>query len=58
MRKYKVVFSERAKKALKKMDKSTAYIIFSWLKKNIDGCENPRIHGKGLVENKSRQVEI
>ena len=25
------------------------------VRKNIEGCENPRIHGKGLVENKSGQ---
>ena len=25
------------------------------LEKNIQNCENPRLHGKGLVENKSGQ---
>lgn len=52
---YKILFTEKAKKQLKKLDKHTAALIIGWLEKNIEGCENPRIHGKGLVENKSGQ---
>ena len=52
---YKVIFTERAKKQLKKLDKHIAALIIGWLEKNIQNCENPRIHGKGLVENKSGQ---
>lgn len=55
---YKVVFTDRAKKQLKKLDKYTAALIIGWLSKNIEGCENPRIHGKGLIENKSRTMEV
>ena len=47
--KYKIVFTERATKQLKKMDKYTSSLIIGWLEKNVDGCENPRIHGKGLT---------
>ena len=47
---YKVIFTERAKKQLKKLEKH-----IGWLEKNIQNCENPRLHGKGLVENKSGQ---
>lgn len=53
--KYKVVFTERAKKQLRKLDKYTASLLLGWLEKNINNCENPRIHGKGLAENKSGQ---
>lgn len=53
--KYKIVFSERALKQLKKIDKHIASLIIGWLEKNIKGSENPRIHGKGLVENRSGQ---
>lgn len=53
--KYKVLFTDRAKKQLKKLDKHTSALIIGWLEKNIQGCDNPRIHGKGLVENKSEQ---
>lgn len=52
---YKVIFAERAKKQLKKLEKHIAALIIGWLEKNIQNCENPRLHGKGLVENKSGQ---
>lgn len=52
---YKIVFTERAMKQLKKLDKHTAALIFGWLEKHIEGTTNPRIHGKGLVQNKSGQ---
>lgn len=55
MKKYKVVFTERAKKQLKKLDNHIRTLIIGWLEKNIDNCENPRIHGKALVENKIGQ---
>ena len=53
--KYKVVFSNRVIKELKKMDKHTSALIIGWIEKNLEGCENPRIHGKGLIENRSGQ---
>ena len=52
---YKVIFAERAKKQLKKLEKHIAALIIKKKKKNIQNCENPRLHGKGLVENKSGQ---
>lgn len=52
---YKVEFTERAKKDLKKLDKYTASLILGWVRKNLEGCENPRLHGKGLVANRSGQ---
>lgn len=51
--KYEVIFSDSALKQLKKLDKYTAKLIMSWIKKNLIGCENPRVHGKGLTNNKS-----
>ena len=53
--KYKVVFTDRAKKQLKKFDKHISALILGWLEKNIEGSKNPRIHGKGLLENRSGQ---
>lgn len=35
------------------MDASVRRIIVAWLLKNIDRCENPRVHGKGLSADKS-----
>ena len=53
--KFEIVFTEKAKKQLKKLEKYTASLIIGWLEKNIQGCKNPRLHRKGLVENKSGQ---
>ena len=50
---YHVEFSQRALKDIKKLDKSTAALILGWIRKNLEGCENPRIHGKGLTANHS-----
>ena len=52
---YKVEFTEKAKKFLKKTDKSTAKLITAWIRKNLENCENPRLHGKGLTSNRSGQ---
>lgn len=52
---YKVVFTDKAKKQLKKLDRPTSALIIGWLEKNIENCENPRMHGKGLAENRSGQ---
>ena len=52
---YKVEFTQRALKDLKKLDKQTAALILGWVRKNLEGCENPRQHGKGLTSNRSGQ---
>lgn len=53
--KYHVEFTKEALKQLKKMDISNASLILGWIRKNLENCENPRIHGKGLVANRSGQ---
>ena len=53
--KYKVAFTDRAIKQLKKLDKQTSALIIGWIEKNLEGCENPRIHGKGLTANRIGQ---
>lgn len=55
MKKYSVVFSSTARKNLKKLDKHTASLILGWVRKNLEGCENPRMYGKGLTGDKSKQ---
>ncbi len=52
---YRVELTDKAIKALKKMDKPTAKLITSWMMKNLQDCENPRQHGKGLTSNRSGQ---
>ena len=53
--KYKVVFTDRAIKQLKKLDKHISSLIIGWIEKNIEGCENPRQHGKSLTGDKIGQ---
>ena len=48
---FKVEFTERAVKQLHKLDKQKFLIIVNWIKKNLEGCENPRLHGKALTAN-------
>ncbi len=45
---YKIVMTKKAVKALRKIDKLDATLIYKWLNKNIDGCLDPRIYGKAL----------
>ena len=50
---WRLVFSKRADKKLSKMDPGVRRVIVAWLLKNIDGCIDPRAHGKGLTANRS-----
>ena len=52
---YHVEFTKDALKQLKKMDKQSASLILGWIRKNLENCENPRIHGKGLTATRSGQ---
>ncbi len=51
--KYHVEFTKDALKSLKKLDKYTALLITAWIRKNLEGCEDPRAFGKGLTANRS-----
>ncbi len=55
MKKYKVETTDRFEKEFKKLDKRTMKIIKSWINKNLLGCEDPRMWGKGLTANRSGQ---
>lgn len=48
---YQVVFTDKALKVLKKLDRSVSRMLLAWIKKNLEGCDNPRIHGKALTGN-------
>ncbi len=52
---YRVEFTKSALKYLKNLDKQTASLILGWIRKNLEGCENPRVHGKALAANRSSQ---
>lgn len=48
---YRVEYTSAALKQLTKMDRFDARLIVSWIDKNLEGCEDPRVHGKGLTAN-------
>lgn len=52
MKKYYVRYSKRAIKELNKLDKYTKQLIYAWITKKLDGCENPRSFGKSLSADK------
>ena len=52
---YRVELTDRVIKQLKKIDKHTSALIIGWIEKNLDECENPRMHGKGLTANRTGQ---
>lgn len=53
--KWQVVLSKEAMKQLKKMDVHTASLLTGWMRKNLEGCEDPRLHGKALTANRVGQ---
>ena len=48
MKKYNVEYDPHVMKKLSKLDASVRKRIKSWIDKNLEGCENPRVHGKAL----------
>ncbi|MCL1879634.1 MAG: type II toxin-antitoxin system RelE/ParE family toxin [Actinomycetia bacterium] len=44
---------DAAAKVISKMDPYDRRLVLSWIDKNLDGCENPRQHGSGLVGTRS-----
>ena len=52
---YRVEYSKRATRELKKLDRYTRQMIYSWISKNLVGCEDPRRRGKGLTADRRGQ---
>lgn len=52
---WRLEYSKKALRQLRKMDPRQRAIVLLWMDKNIDGCDDPRIHGKGLTANRSGQ---
>ena len=48
---YHVEFSKLALKQLQKLDRRTTALVLGWIRKNLEGCDNPRAHGKPLTDN-------
>ena len=52
---YTVEYTSHALKQLKKLDPRTSALIVGWIGKNLDGCADPRAHGKALTSNRAGQ---
>ena len=52
---YRVEYSKRATRELKKLDRYTRQMIYSWISKNLVECEDPRRRGKGLTADRRGQ---
>ena len=52
---YSLVFSKEADKQISKLDPGVRRMILKWLDKNVDGCIDPRSHGKALIANRAGQ---
>ncbi|MCL2881971.1 MAG: type II toxin-antitoxin system RelE/ParE family toxin [Coriobacteriia bacterium] len=46
---YQVEFSQRASKALSKIDPPNKQLIVSWIEERLEGCSDPRRYGKSLT---------
>ena len=53
--KYTVETTPKFEREFRKLDKYTQRMLKAWILKNLEGCENPRVHGKGLPANRSGQ---
>ncbi len=52
---YRVETTARFDKEFKKLDRYTQKMVKAWIEKNLIGCDDPRLHGKGLTANRSGQ---
>ena len=52
---YSVETTTRFDREFKKLDRYTQRMIKAWIEKNLVGCADPRVHGKGLTANRSGQ---
>ncbi len=50
---YRLECSEKAHNELLKLDHYLARTIYAWLRKNLDGCEDPRAQGEPLSKDSS-----
>ena len=54
-KRYAVDYTQAAAKALSKLDKQVASMIYDWIGANLVGCSNARAHGKALAGGLSGQ---
>lgn len=52
---YSVETTSRFDKEFKKLDRYTQLMIKAWISKNLEGCADPRQHGRSLTANRNGQ---
>ncbi len=52
---WRVETTARFDREFKKLDRYTQKMLKAWIEKNLEGCTDPRAHGKGLTANRSGQ---
>ena len=52
---YRVETTPRFDREFKKLDRYTQRMVTAWIDKNLEGCIDPRAHGKGLTASRSGQ---
>ena len=53
--KFRVETTARFDKEFKRLDRYTQRMLKAWIEKNLVDCEDPRVHSKGLVANRTGQ---
>ncbi|MGT2625490.1 type II toxin-antitoxin system RelE family toxin [Streptococcus thoraltensis] len=48
---YRIEYSKKAQKQIKKLDKQIQRLLFAWIDKHLEGTDNPRANGKDLTGN-------
>lgn len=48
---YQIIYTEKALKSFKKLDKTQSLFIIMWIEKNLVNCEDPRLKGKAIKGN-------
>lgn len=46
---YRVDYTDKVQKQFSKLGSNSSEMIRKWIHKNLDGTDNPRLHGKPLV---------
>ena len=55
MKEFHVEYLPSAAKALGKLDPAISRMIVLWVRRNLEGCVDPRVHGKALTANRAGQ---
>lgn len=52
---WRVEYSKKAQKQIKKLDKTIQRLLIAWIEKHLEGTDNPRRQGKGLTGERARE---